>query len=153
MSKVKTILLEPAVAICAACFLILVGIWVGYKVSPLESLPGMLILLGICISGIVLAKVIPISFPAVGWAAIVGVLVTVPGLLPWASQITAYVTKIPFLATATPALAFAGIAVGKDWKEFVKIGWKGIIVSLLVLMGTFMGSAIVAEILLRFSGA
>lgn len=151
-SKIKSILLNPTLAISAASFMILVGTWVGYKVSPIAALPGILILMAVSVLGVVLSKIIPFKFPAVGWAAVIGVIITIPGFLPGAAKITEFVSRIPFLATATPALAFAGIAVGKDGKDFAKIGWKGILVSLTVMTGTFLGSAVVAEIVMRISG-
>jgi hypothetical protein len=42
--------------------------------------------------------------------------------------------------------------MGKDWAEFKKIGWRGVLVSGLVMFGTFFGSAIVAEIILKIQG-
>ena len=42
-----------------------------------------------------------------------GCLVTVPGF-PGAEQLTAWVNKINFIGLATPILAYAGLAVGKD---------------------------------------
>ena len=48
------------------------------------------------------------------------------------------------MATVTPSLAYAGVIVGRDWRDFLKIGWKGIVVSLLVIFGTFLVSGGIA---------
>ena len=47
--------------------------------------------------------------------------------------------------TFTPILAFAGVLLGKDWKAFLSIGWKGVLVSLLVIFGTFFTSGLIAQ--------
>ncbi|MEW8972796.1 MAG: hypothetical protein AB2375_01265 [Tissierellaceae bacterium] len=129
-----------------------IGINIGYKADIVSIFKGVLILTVISIIGYILAKIIPIKFPAVGWVAIIGIILSIPDFLPINNIILKNVENIPFIATATPALAFAGIAVGKDWEAFKKIGWKGIVVSLLVLTGTLLGSALMAEIILRALG-
>lgn len=151
MNKTINTLKNSVMIFVVVCFMIAMGIWVGYGTSPLELLPGLSLYIVICIIGVLLAEIVPIPFPAVGWVAIVGILFSIPGLLPWAESFSIYSDKIPFIATATPALAYAGVAVGKDWDKFKKIGWRGIIISMLVFAGTFIGSAIVAEIVLRIT--
>lgn len=152
MHKIKNVLTESLGALITVSFMMLIGMWAGYGISPFTLLPGIIIYIVICLGGILLAEFVPLPFPAVGWVAIVGILFSVPGLLPWAESFGSYSDKIPFIATATPALAYAGIAVGKDWSKFRKIGWKGIVVCFLVFSGTFIGSAIVAELILRITG-
>lgn len=97
--------------------LIMIGVWVGYKFSPLQSLPSIQTLLAISVIGI--------NFPAGGRVADVGIIVTIPGVSPLADSINAWMTNVPLLATATSVLAFAG---------------------------TFLGSAVVAEFMMRIWG-
>ena len=66
--------------------------------------------------------------------------------------VSAEVGKIGLLPLATPILAYAGVSIGKDWVEFKKIGWRGIIVAFLVMIGTYIGSAIIAQIILKAQG-
>ena len=63
-----------------------------------------------------------------------------------------YVGQIGLLPLATPVLAFAGVNIGKDWVEFKKIGWRGVVVTLCVMVGTFVGSALIAWGLLEGMG-
>ena len=49
------------------------------------------------------------------------------------------------MASITPILAFAGVLLGKDWKAFLSIGWKGGLVSVLVIFGTFFTSGLIAQ--------
>ena len=49
--------------------------------------------------------------------------------------------------------AFAGISLGKDLKDFAKMGWKLVLITLFVITGTFIFSALVADIVLKMTGA
>lgn len=131
----------------------IVGNWISSKftTSLLESIPGILILLGIAILGTTLAKVIPIKIPAIIYITVIGILLAIEGS-PTSAYVTAAVGKIGLLPLATPVLAYAGVNIGKDWTEFKKIGWRGILVTLCVMVGTFVGSAIIADLILKAQG-
>ena len=131
----------------------LVGNWVSSKftASFVDSIPGILILLGIALVGTTLAKVIPLKIPAILWITVIGILLAVEGS-PTAAYVTEAVGKIGLLPLATPVLAYAGVNIGKDWAEFKKISWRGILVTLCVMIGTFVGSAVIANIILYAQG-
>lgn len=57
-----------------------------------------------------------------------------------------------FMAPTAALGAFAGIAIGKDFKDFAKAGWKYIIITIFVIAGTFFFSALVADIVLKVTG-
>ena len=61
--------------------------------------------------------------------------------------------QVAFMAPATALSAFAGISLGKDLKNFAKMGWKMVVITLLVITGTFIFSALVADLVLRATGA
>ena len=63
------------------------------------------------------------------------------------------VNQINFTAPLTMVGAFAGISISDQLKEFAAQGWKMIIIGLLVMTGTFLGSAVVAQIMLSITGA
>ena len=63
-----------------------------------------------------------------------------------------YTHLVELMALCTPILAYAGIAIGKDLDEFKKQGVKIIIVSILTFIGTFVGSAVIAEVVLKATG-
>ena len=131
----------------------LIGNWVSSKftASFAESLPGILILFGIAFVGTTLARLIPVKIPAVIWITVIGILLAIEGS-PTAPYVTEAVGKIGLLPLATPVLAYAGVNIGKDWAEFKKIGWRGILVTLCVMVGTFVGSAVIANIILHAPG-
>ena len=131
----------------------LIGNWVSSKftASFAESLPGILILFGIAFVGTTLARLIPVKIPAVIWITVIGILLAIEGS-PTAPYVTEAVGKIGLLPLATPVLAYARVNIGKDWAEFKKIGWRGILVTLCVMVGTFVGSAVIANIILHAQG-
>lgn len=132
-------------------FTALIGNWAGYDILPLSAIPGMIILILICLAGFVLHDLIPINFPSIAYISIIGVFVSMPWM-PGSEFVAEWTGQVELLALATPILAYAGIAIGRSWADFVKLGWKTIIVATLVMLGTFIGSAIIAEIMLRFQG-
>ena len=75
---------------------------------------------------------------------------TIPDLLPGAAFISKAAGKIGFVGLCTPILAYAGLALGKDINLLKKQGLRIILVGLVVFVGTFLGSAIIAEVVLRF---
>lgn len=129
----------------------LIGNWAGYDVLPLKAVPGMITLIVICLAGFILKELIPINFPSIAYISIIGVIVSMPWI-PGSEKVVQWTSEVQLLALATPILAYAGIAIGRSWTDFVKLGWKTIIVATLVMLGTFLGSAIIAEIILRFQG-
>jgi hypothetical protein len=62
------------------------------------------------------------------------------------------VNNVNFLALCTPILAYAGIAIGKDLDQFAKMSWKIAIVAVFVLSGTFIGSCLIAQVMLKVTG-
>ncbi|MEC5424330.1 hypothetical protein QGM71_12590 [Virgibacillus sp. C22-A2] len=132
-------------------FTALLGNWAGYDIMPLAAVPGMIVLILICLAGFILNKIIPWNFPSVAYIAIIGVIVSMPWM-PGSELVVTWTNEVQLLALATPILAYAGIAIGRSWTDFMKLGWKTIVVASLVLLGTFIGSALIAEVVLRMQG-
>lgn len=143
--------LEYTVILLVVAIIDLVGNWVGYKIGMLEALPGMLILFAVAITGITLSKIIPCNVPSIVYISILGVLIAMP-YSPIAQPVLAYTGKVQLLCLATPVLAFSGLTMGKNWAEFKRLGWKGILITMCVMFGTFVGSAIIAQYVLEFQG-
>ena len=131
--------------------LTLVGNFVGFKVSPVEAMPGVLILIVIAFLGILLSKIVPIKIPSVAYIVTLSTIVTIPGM-PMAELISTYTAKVNFLALCTPILAYAGIYTGKNLDTLKKTVWKIFILALFVMLGTYLGSAIIAQIILKMLG-
>ena len=118
----------------------------GYDGGFIESLPGMLIFGPISLAGLAVKHFVPGNLPAVAYIALIGMIVAMP-FSPISGFVVYWAGKVSLMATVTPILAYAGVIVGRDWRDFLKIGWKGIVVSLLVIYGTFLVSGGIAQVL------
>ena len=123
----------------------------GTKAQILESIPGLLILAGIALAGIILAKFMPGNIPSVAYVVTLGCILTYP-TMPGSAIVNAYVQKIGFIALCTPILAYAGVSIGKDLDAFAKNGWRIVIVACIVFTGTYIGSAVIAQAILKYLG-
>ncbi|KWW20325.1 MULTISPECIES: hypothetical protein [Bacillaceae] len=130
---------------------VLTGNWIGYDILPITALPGMIILILISLAGLIIGKLVPLKIPSIAYIGIIGFILTVPSM-PGSDQLVKWTADVSLLAIATPILAYAGIGIGRSWADFAKLGWRTIVVGMCVLLGTFLGSAIIAEIVLRFQG-
>ena len=153
IKKIKCLTLVSAYA--------LIGNWLstmkaGNPVTPIEALPGMVMLLVITILGIAIcdaiSKVLPKNLPAIAYISLVAIIVTIPGF-PGAEFAYASMNKIGLLPLCTPILAYAGISLGKDFDTFKSQGIAIVCVALLTFVGTYVGSAVIAEVVLRLTGA
>ncbi len=132
-------------------FITLIGNFVGPKINPIEALPGVLILVLLAFLGIALTKIIPIKIPAVGYIVALATIATIPGV-PFAKEVYEYTSKVNFLALCTPILAYAGIYTGKNLSSLKKTGWRIFVLAVVVMLGTYIGSAIIAQIVLSIIG-
>ncbi len=126
--------------------------FVGFQVSFLDSVPGIVILVLISILGVVLSKVIPLKLPIIAYCSIIGLLVACP-ISPVREFVITSANKINFTAPLTMVGAFAGMSISDQLKSFSKQGWKMVLISLLVMTGTFVGSALIANVTLIVTNA
>ncbi|WP_321403119.1 hypothetical protein [Maridesulfovibrio sp.] len=144
-------LIESTAVLVLVSIMVLIGNHVGFNNNIVEALPGMGILLLICVAGVATNMFVFKKIPSVLFVITYGVIVSLPGF-PLSETINAYVAKVHFLALTTPILAYAGIAIGKDLDTFKKSGWRIVIVSLFVMISTYIGSAAIAQGVLKFMG-
>lgn len=128
----------------------------GNPVTPLEAMPGLLIMLVIIIVGCFIQeavlKLTKLKLPSILFISLVSIICSVPGLLPFAEYVIASFGKINMMALCTPILSYAGIAIGKDLDTFKKQGVAIVCVALLTFLGTYLGSAVIAQIVLKSTG-
>ncbi|WP_244153555.1 hypothetical protein [Halobacillus karajensis] len=105
----------------------------------------------ICVTGLLAREILPFKMPAIVYMGVIGIIISLPSM-PGSELIIKWTEEVNTLALTTPILAYAGIAVGRSWTDFAKLGWKSIVVGTCVLVGTFLGSALIAEIILRMQG-
>ncbi|MCA1775385.1 MAG: hypothetical protein LC676_07175 [Loktanella sp.] len=127
-------------------------VWVGQTIGPAKPLvPGLIalfILYLMTMVGLIITKYAPVRLPSVAWISLVGIILTLPWT-PGSAWITDRVANADFLALATPCLAYAGLAIAKREMDVAKTsGWKIAVIAVLVMIGTYLGSAAIAEFFL-----
>jgi uncharacterized membrane protein YjgN (DUF898 family) len=132
--------------------ILLLGNWIGYHISPLQALPGILFMFVGVILSLLIIRLKFVKLPLFTISLLVGLVASLP-FMPWHSMLMQTINQINFLATTTPVLTFAGLSLKDDSiKSIKKVGWKLIIVSVFVFSGTFFVSAILAHIVLKIQG-
>jgi hypothetical protein len=145
-------LLDHLVVVTIVCLVALMGNQLGARINILTALPGMIILLGMVMAGLMVTKIAPFYLPSVAWIALISTILTLPWL-PTSAPIIEQVQHVNVLSLATPVLAYAGLAITKRELDVYKAsGWKIIVVALLVFFATFVGSALIAEMILKAQG-
>ena len=127
---------------------------IGYKMPVKDSIIGVLLLSAISLIGLTISKFMSrfVKLPSMMYVSLLGLLLACP-VSPVKDMVVETTTPVAFLAPATALGAFAGISLGKDLKDFAKMGWKLVLITLFVITGTFIFSALVADIVLKMTGA
>ncbi len=138
---------KTAIVMAAACAVA----WVANTVNGaglIEALPGMLILYVMTMIGLVVTRYAPFYLPGVAWVSLVSILLTLPWV-PGSAWLVDQLGAVSFLAIVTPVLAYAGLALStRELAMFRQAGWKLVLIALLVFTGTFVASAVIADLLL-----
>ena len=119
-----------------------------------DSIIGVLLLSAIALVGLTISNFMSrfVKLPSMIYVSLLGLLLACP-VSPVKDIIVETTTPVAFLAPATALGVFAGISLGKDLKEFAKMGWKLVLITLFVITGTFIFSALVADVVLKITGA
>ena len=126
----------------------------GAPVMPWKTIPALASMFVIVILGCLadeLMRKIHISLPKILYISLFTMLLSIPGFSPIAEWMQVNYAKIGVLPLCTPILAYAGISIGKDMDSFKKQGLGIVLTSLMAFAGTYIGSAIIAEVLLKLT--
>ncbi|WP_434947589.1 DUF3100 domain-containing protein [Luteimonas sp. SDU82] len=118
--------------------------WIGHGVAPLQTLPGVAIMVSIVLAGLLLNRVWS-RLPLMLFLAVFATLVTLEGVWPLAAEVTGIINRVQFMSITTTVLALAGFSVARKLPMFRRLGWRIVLVSLTAATGAFLGSATVAE--------
>ena len=125
---------------------------VGAGIALADGVVGMAMLAPIAMAGLLLARSAPFRLPNIAWIGLVGIVVTLPWT-PGSAWLVAQVKPVSFLSLATPVLGFAGLALTRIEIDIArKAGWKLAVIACLVFFGTYAGSALIAQLVLRWQG-
>ena len=128
-----------------------IGNYVGYKHPIQDSLIGMGILSLITLLGVWMERKLPLNISSIIYISVMGIILAFP-TMPTSEFVSYYVSKVEVMAIVTVFLAYVGIGMGKSWNEFKALGWRAIIITILVIASTYLGSAFVAHIILVLTG-
>ena len=132
--------------------LTLIGQRIGYKIPIGKAIPGMLLIILIGMVALIIKDLMPKSkFPAFAWAMLIALVLTMPFVFT-SKFVLNYTNQVNFLGTTTPILAFAGISIGMKIAKLKQLSWKLVVVAFAAFIGTFFGSAIIAQIILKLQG-
>ena len=114
----------------------------GYKMPVGDSIAGILVLCAIALFGLTVSKFMSqfIKLPSMMYVSLTGLLLACP-ISPVKDFVIGVTSQVAFMAPATALGAFA------------KMGWKLVIITLFVITGTFVFSALVADVILKLTGA
>ena len=131
-------------------------LWVNPESTPITALTlgGIATLLLFSLLGLVIGDLMTLSrlpvvrdFPVLGWVS----LVSLAGCLAWDGFVDA-IGAVDFLSLTTPILAFAGVSVADRLVDLSKTSWKVAITAVFVFIGTYVGSALLAQFGLSVAG-
>ncbi len=153
MSNVKmSKILEQLKILIIVGIMILIGQRIGYGIGIIKAIPGIILVIIVAQISLIIKAAFPnIKFPAFAWATMISFILSMP-FMPTAEWYLGITNNVNFLGTTTPILAFAGISVGNKLQILKKLSWKIVIVSIFVFLGTFFGSAVIAQIVLKIQG-
>ncbi|WP_292845731.1 DUF3100 domain-containing protein [Methanobrevibacter sp.] len=140
-----------AALLFAFSVIVAIGNVVGYHTAFVGTFIGMIIIAFVALIGMSLERVFPVHIPSIVFISLIGLLISIPGV-PTADFVSHYVSQVELTTICTAFLAYVGVSIGKDWEEFKRIGWRGIIVAIVVITGTYLGSATIANITLFLTG-
>ena len=128
-----------------------IGNYIGYKHPIADSLVGMFILSLITLVGVWMERELPFNISSIIYISVIGIALAFPGM-PTSKFVIYYVSNIELIAIVTVFLAYVGIGMGKSWDQFKTLGWRAVIVTMLVIAATYYGAAIVAHVILVLTG-
>ena len=131
-------------------------LWVNPASTPITALTlggiatlWLFSLLGLVIGDLMTLSRLPVvrDFPVLGWVS----LVSLAGCLAWDGFVDA-IGAVDFLSLTTPILAFAGVSVADRLVDLSKTSWKVAMTAVFVFIGTYVGSALLAQFGLSVAG-
>ncbi len=147
-----TRILEQLKLLILVGILILIGQQIGFGINAISAIPGMLVVIAVAQVALIIKAALPkVKFPAFAWATMISLILSMP-FMPTANWFLSTTGSVNFLGTTTPILAFAGLSVGNKLHALKKMSWKIVIIAICVFIGTFFGSAIIAQIVLKMQG-
>ena len=116
-----------------------------------NSIIGMLIIAAVSLLSLKVKSMIPLKIPAFAWASLFALLLTTPWC-PIQQYFLTVTKQISAGVIGTVILAVAGVSIGCKLDDIKKLSWKIVLVAFVVFIGTFFGSALISELILKAQG-
>ncbi len=116
-----------------------------------NSIIGMLIIVAVSLLSLKVKSMIPLKIPAFAWASLFALLLTTPWC-PIQQYFLTVTKQISAGVIGTVILAVAGVSIGCKLDDIKKLSWKIVLVAFVVFIGTFFGSALISELILKAQG-
>ncbi len=129
----------------------MVGCWAMNGTSFVDSAKGMSILIAFGFIFLVIKNILPGNVPMILILSVISVAAACP-ISPIAPTVISWTKCISVNATVPMILAYGGLGIGRDFGLFKKLGWRAAIAGILVIVGTWLWSAILGEFLLHATG-
>lgn len=117
----------------------------------LSSTAGMAIIVVVSVISLKIKEVLPLQIPAFAWASLLSLILTTPWS-PVQGLILDLTAQISAGQIGTVILAIAGVSIGCKLDDIKKLSWKIVLTAFVVFIGTFFGSALVAQVILKAQG-
>ncbi len=112
---------------------------------------GMVIIILVSVASLKIKEALPLQIPAFAWASLLSLILTTPWS-PVQGLILDLTKQISAGQIGTVILAIAGVSIGCKLDDIKKLSWKIILTAFIVFVGTFFGSALVSELILKAQG-
>ena len=148
LNQLKALVLSGAIVLTTQAVNLMRG---GNTLDVMNAIIGMVCIIAICIVSLKIKEALPLKIPAFAWASLLGTLLTTPWC-PIQEQLLGFTAQISSGQVGTVILAVAGISIGTKLDDIKRLSWKMVVVACAVFCGTFFGSAIIAQVVLKLQG-
>lgn len=137
--------------LCGIVVLIAQAVNLKGGLNVLNSVCGMAIIIAVSIVSVKIKERLPFQIPAFAWASLLSLLLTTPWS-PVQQLVLDSTSQISASQIGTVILAVSGVSIGCKLNDIKKLSWKIILTALVVFIGTYFGSALVAQMILKIQG-
>ncbi len=113
---------------------------------------GLLMITVVCLAALLISEVKALKkIPSFAWASLLSLLLTTPWC-PLNELVLKYTGDVSTGQIGTVILVIAGVSIGTRLADVKRLSWKIVLISIFVFCGTFFGSALIAQLILKMKG-
>ncbi len=136
---------------CGAVVLVTQIVGLDGKIDVINAIIGLFAMILVSLVSLKIKELTRLPIPAFAWASLLALLLT----LPWSPVQEVFLSLTAQIGAGqigTVILAMAGVSIGLKLRDIKKLSWKIVIVAIAVFVGTFFGSALIAQLVLSAQG-